>query len=979
MYTALNAENELRIKENTMKKLIILLFALLSAVCFTAFGCGGKDGGSSDNPPQQTETYSVTFYDEDGTEIKTSVYGKGETPACDYEKAETEFYSFTLSGWATESGGTASATLPAVTENASYYAVVRKTIKDHFLQFAEDLINAEDIRAFVLEKTDALYNSKKSAVPEEYVALADDIYAAVRFGAEILSAKTDADSVKQTLNACYNTFYKSYELYARVSANPSDIIAGATEYAQAALSSAISYAKQTAIDKLDDTLTLFTEKITDETIKSGIVDFKNREIAKLNGIEDIASAKAIAKTVADDALEYLNGIADQVIASVKSSVTEKLDQTLSALIEKLPNEALKTRLSTFKTTEIAKLDGITDLDSATSVSQTIADDTTTFIGELVSDAVDFIKDKAIEELDAAFSALIEKLPDDTLKARVSTFKTTEIAKLDGIEDIDSARTVATTIASDTVEFTKELVKDAVTAIKNKAIAELDSALSALIEKITDESLKVSVSTFKDQEIAKFNDVKDIDTAKATATTVASDAVAFAKDLLMSATAEVRAKLSGYLDSLKSDLNTLPSSYLPATMTAGYAQNFVTATSVNYDFTEFTAVSDINYGGFGEQWHMVAESVAKSDAYFKAVTVTSNALSVALAAVSDLLENGAEVNFEKTGENYTVSVNYENGKMQIYAAVTSGYTIPLIGTVAPVIELCYDEDTAERTVYIYLSENAAVRSVSTADSFEFGIRYGVSYGGFSGFKESYFSIAKTAVENTYEGHIYEFTTVQGKDMIKACADFYIDSEYVSVVGNKASGMIAYKGYINELYKTAQGRLIGYEVMEDLTIALVTSTYNTLWFNLTDISGINTVKVTEKSKDNKSSRSTVDVYLNGSDTLFSPTYNKKLGAKTSRKYDIELRTRYYYGLNEDGELTEYEKEVPMMFIQEDNKNDTNFTDYPANVLADNGITSSVTLNNGLLNKILDDYDNLIPIFKENCENITSAYVKQFIAGE
>ena len=47
---------------------------------------------------------------------------------------------------------------------------------------------------------------------------------------------------------------------------------------------------------------------------------------------------------------------------------------------------------------------------------------------------------------------------------------------------------------------------------------------------------------------------------------------------------------------------------------------------------------------------------------------------------------------------------------------------------------------------------------------------------------------------------------------ACADFYIDDEYTSVVGNKASGIVGFAGYINELYETQEGKLLGYKVRE-----------------------------------------------------------------------------------------------------------------------------------------------------------------------
>jgi hypothetical protein len=88
------------------------------------------------------------------------------------------------------------------------------------------------------------------------------------------------------------------------------------------------------------------------------------------------------------------------------------------------------------------------------------------------------------------------------------------------------------------------------------------------------------------------------------------------------------------------------------------------------------------------------------------------------------------------------------------------------------------------------------------------------------------------------------------------------------------MMGFKGYINELYNEKEGRLLGYKVQEEVSIEGFTETYHTLWFNLWDIEGINSILVGEKTDENESSKSTIDVYLNGNDKLFVPTYNKNI---------------------------------------------------------------------------------------------------------
>ena len=199
----------------------------------------------------------------------------------------------------------------------------------------------------------------------------------------------------------------------------------------------------------------------------------------------------------------------------------------------------------------------------------------------------------------------------------------------------------------------------------------------------------------------------------------------------------------------------------------------------------------------------------------------------------------------------------------------------------------------------------------------------------------------------------------------------EGNYVSVIGNKANAITGMKGYINELYSTSAGKLLGYKVLEEEE--KTGTKYHTLWFNMTDISEITSIRINE---DDKKDKSTIGVYLNGSTTLFAPTYNKKFGVKTSRKYDIEFRTRYFYGLDADNNLVEYEIQIPMMFIQDNHDEYTNFTDYPSDISKDNNIESEVSMASATLAKIRSDYEAYINEFKENKQMMTSEAIVEFI---
>ena len=486
-------------------------------------------------------------------------------------------------------------------------------------------------------------------------------------------------------------------------------------------------------------------------------------------------------------------------------------------------------------------------------------------------------------------------------------------------------------------------------------------------KIPNQELKDDLTSFAAQEIAKLNAVTKIEDVPTTLSTVLTETQAHIKALLVS-----RAK--DYMSRLTAIENATAYDYLPEAMHPTYKANIVTAASIDYDFANFTDVTNINKAGFGEQWQMVVENINQSVTMAKVFNVAQTTLSAVGNAVDIYITNSyaeeMEYNFEDS--KYTGSFAFKNSVLTFNISFIELVNVPVIGSVQPVIQMQYDLSKDKKTMFISLGDAYKVKYTVSDNFYEMVTKYGITIAGKNASRSSYLSIEKDA-RGKVVGHIYEYTTYNSSDLIKACADFYVENGYVSVVGNKSAGMVGFDGYINELYLANSGRLLGYEVRETKTIAKVTATYNTLWFNLWDIQGINSVKVTEKSEANESDRSTVDVYCNGSDALLSPTYNTKI-IKTSRKYDVEFRNRYYYTYDQASDTyTANKVEVPMLFIQEG----SNYESFSSDLLKDNGITASVSLNQTYLNKILDDYDTLIDVFIENKDAMSSETIASYLA--
>jgi hypothetical protein len=437
----------------------------------------------------------------------------------------------------------------------------------------------------------------------------------------------------------------------------------------------------------------------------------------------------------------------------------------------------------------------------------------------------------------------------------------------------------------------------------------------------------------------------------------------------------RVDIKGYLQDLVADLSQDPYSFIPYGMRPENA-SLVGEADVTYDFTTFNNVNNIIYGGYGEQWHMVIENINQSEEFYKVTTLGSEIITAANTLVYAFLDDyydGTVSHTFASDARFTAKLDFNGSNLTYSIQFISGVSIPLFGSVTPQIDMEYAIGSHEKTFRIQLGENNALKFVSTPDSYTFALEYGIE----TVSRKAYFTISKDE-DDKVEGHLYEYVQYKDKDLVPACADFYIDEDYASVVGNKASGMPGFTGYINELYLTEQGKLLGYEVRETFTKWGISATYHTLWFNLNNITGINSIKAiaTGEVSTGLGADNPHEIYLDGSGSVFEPAYNKKALIKTSRKYDIEMRKQYFYGYK-SSVLSEYEVELPMMFIQADHDGYTNFTDFHDDMEDVSGISdANVTLASAYLNKIQYDYSILIDIFEAHKGDIDTAAIVSYI---
>lgn len=426
-----------------------------------------------------------------------------------------------------------------------------------------------------------------------------------------------------------------------------------------------------------------------------------------------------------------------------------------------------------------------------------------------------------------------------------------------------------------------------------------------------------------------------------------------------------ADIKGFLKTLISAKGLSPMDYIPEEMQPNYSANYVTESSVSYDFTHFNNISSIKYGGYGEQWKMVIDNIIESQRFYNVLTLSEAAINASVLLFNNYLDNNPSTTASHSLDEttYTASIDFHNDLLVYSLQLKTSFDLPLFGNVSPRIDMTYSLSSLERAVKIHLTDNIEMKYVVSSNLYAFGIEYGVE----AGSRKAFFEVEKG--DDSVSGHLYEYIQVKGKDLVSSAADFYINNTYTSVVGNKAGGMVGFKGYINELYKTNTGKLLGYEVRETLSLV----TYNTLWFNLSDIAGLTNVKAIKNDNIDTGflAKNSHDIYLNNSASIFTPAYNKKLGVKTSRKYDVEMRTQYFHNFV-DGAVVEYVVEIPMMFIQAGN-----LETFASDMANESSISNaSVKLSPTYLEKIQYDYAALIDIFISNKDNVTSDAISDFI---
>ena len=412
---------------------------------------------------------------------------------------------------------------------------------------------------------------------------------------------------------------------------------------------------------------------------------------------------------------------------------------------------------------------------------------------------------------------------------------------------------------------------------------------------------------------------------------------------------LRNLLSGYAQN--------PYSYIPESMTPSYSANLVPLGTQNPDYSTFVDVDDIHFSGYGEQWNMVIENIQQSMTFHAVLSVVETLSNTSITVFNNYLDtNTADTAHHTFMEGiYNVTIDFDGTTLFYVLDYTTNF--PVFGEQTAQIALSTNLDGTEKNVRIQIGDANALTYKVTENSYEFAIRY-------LGVRRAYF----TAVRNDngdVVGSISEFLGLDNSVSTQSAADFYITEDYVTCVGNKANAFVGATGYISEVYSAENGAMLGYEVMETISSIV----YNTLWFNLSDVEGIDSIKYIPANGNVPAK-----LYLNNSTEPFA---NKKVGGWSekilSRRFDIEFRTQYFYAYDQTAdEYVKIELSVPMLFVQEEC-----FDTLASDVLSVNdNLSISLAVDAADLNYIQSEYDEKIEIFVANKDMYSVDFILNFI---
>ncbi len=337
-----------------------------------------------------------------------------------------------------------------------------------------------------------------------------------------------------------------------------------------------------------------------------------------------------------------------------------------------------------------------------------------------------------------------------------------------------------------------------------------------------------------------------------------------------------------------------------------------------DYTSFVSVSSIPLNGLGEQMNVVYGLLTKTAAVLPYVNQVYAVMNTVKTLYTQFLDNNPEdyKTFTATvsGLSFTLVIGED-----AYAMKVSIGSVSVELTSSPAAETYGARvQLTEGTIFKYTVSSSTLKvAMDILDTASAQIEF-VRDG------------------DTVAGYLYEYLVAGETELVATSALLVVGEQYTYVIGTKGDFVLTSDGRNCEVYRNSDGQLCGTEVRETVEIM---GTFNTLWYPLANVAGISSIRKVDEANGLNADT----IYINGATEAIHTKLIGILGGlkATSRRFDIEFKTMYFYMYNaEDGSYESVSCEIPMIFIQEEYLDEFEDDFYEAN--ADYLPSSGVSLN-------------------------------------
>lgn len=400
-------------------------------------------------------------------------------------------------------------------------------------------------------------------------------------------------------------------------------------------------------------------------------------------------------------------------------------------------------------------------------------------------------------------------------------------------------------------------------------------------------------------------------------------------LILNAKLTISQDFSNFANKILSDLLKIPNpwDFLPNSFSVEHK-----LIEQDIDFSTFVSISDIPKNLFGKQMDVVYYTLIDAEEIVQPLESFYGFMNVVVdfyqTFINDNKDNYAQFSkstddysfdIELSDRDYVMNINYSLAEISLRYNLNDRVCF---GTI---------KLTNSNMLKYEISQDKLILVVNIADVYLTKISF-------------------ERTNNIIYGNLFEFYGNEESN-IKTSALIYIDNSYTSIISNKReSDDLKIEGYM-EVYDNSTGYLIAAEVKE--TISNIN--YDTKWFNLYDISNINTIKVI--NKQNVLNKNTI--YINNNENAIK---TKLVGGFSvdmgSRRFDIEMKELYGFKLNRD--TNKYEKmkiEIPMMFVQSEFVDSFSVDFYDSNAKTGAINPTNISIKTQDYNFFILEYDVLI----------------------